>query len=289
MTSARGAATTTPRWHPAPRVSARGSALAALACGRRTWGSAEQWEERRDVEDSFRGEDGRSLPSRTALTQVTETLWKEYEEFATRDLSELRPLYLFLDGIAEKLRVGAPREAILAAWAITWDGAQVLLHVAPGTKESTECCRGFLEDMKRGGLADPVLVATDGAPGLIRAVEECFPTALRQRCLPHMRDILAKLPEEAIDEFRQAATAAHQAPSPAMARDLREDLVARLPRSTRVRSRASRRTSRRASPSSTALRSIDTWFGRPMSSNGCFGKSAGESMRLGRCSGRGLR
>lgn len=183
----------------------------------------------RDIEETFRGADGRSLLSRTALTEVTEALWKEYEEFATRDLSELRPLYLFVDGIAERLRMGAPREAVLAAWAITWEGAKVLVHMAPGTKESTECCREFFQEMKRRGLADPVLVASDGAPGMIRAAEECFPTSLRQRCLAHrMRNILAKLPEEAIDEFRQAATAAYQAPSPAMARALKGDLVERF-------------------------------------------------------------
>jgi putative transposase len=183
----------------------------------------------RDIEDTFRGADGRSLLSRTALTEVTEALWKEYEEFATRDLSELQPLYLFIDGIAERLRAGAPREAVLAAWAITWEGAKVLVHMAPGTKESTECCREFLQEMKRRGLGDPVLVATDGAPGLMRAVEECFPTSRRQRCLAHrMRNILAKLSEDAIDEFRQAATAAYQAPSPAMARTLRDDLVERF-------------------------------------------------------------
>lgn len=183
----------------------------------------------RDIEETFRGEDGRSLLSRAALTQVTEALWKEYEEFATRDLSEVRPLYLFMDGLAEKLRVGSPREAVLAAWAITWEGSKVLLHVAPGTKESTECCRDFLQDMKRRGLADPVLVATDGAPGLKRAAEECFPTALRQRCLAHrMRNIVAKLPEDAMDDFRQAAKAAYEAPSPAMARALRADLVERF-------------------------------------------------------------
>lgn len=183
----------------------------------------------RDIEDTFRGTDGRSLLSRTALTEVTEALWKEYEEFAGRDLSEVRPLYLFIDGIAERLRVGAPREAVLAAWAITWEGAKVLVHMAPGTKESTECCREFLQELKRRGLSDPVMVATDGAPGLMRAVEECFPASLRQRCLAHrMRNILAKLPEDAIDEFRQAVTAAYQAPSPAMARALSSDLVERF-------------------------------------------------------------
>ena len=183
----------------------------------------------RDIESIFRDGEGRALLSRTAVSELTEALWAEYEEFATRDLSEIRPLILFLDGIAERLRPGAKREAVLCAWAITWEGKKVLLHVAPGTKESTECCRDFLADMKRRGLSDPLLAATDGAAGLVRAVDECFPTSLRQRCLAHkMRNITAKVPEEAQAEFKQAATAAYQAPSIAMARALREDLVKRF-------------------------------------------------------------
>ncbi len=101
--------------------------------------------------------------------------------------------------------------------------------MAPGTKESTECCRDFLEDLKRRGLSEPVLTTTDGAPGLIRAVEECLPESLRQRCLAHrMRNLATKLPEELRAEFQQAARAAYQAPSVAMARALREDLVERF-------------------------------------------------------------
>ncbi len=186
----------------------------------------------RDIEAAFRGDDGRLLLSRTAVSELTEALWQEYEEFATRDLSEYRPLYLFLDGVAERLRPGAKREAVLAAWAICWDGRKVLLHLSPGAKESTENCKEFLNDLKRRGLGDPVLVATDGSAGLIRAVEECFPCSLRQRCLAHKkRNIIAKLPAEAIDEFRAAANAAYEAPTPAMARKLRDDLVDRFTRS----------------------------------------------------------
>ena len=183
----------------------------------------------RDIESIFSDEDGRSLLSRTAVSEVTEVLWKEYEEFATRDLSEVQPLYLFVDGIAERLRPGAKREAVLAAWAITWDKRKVLVHLSPGTKESTDCCREFFQDMKRRGLGDPVLVATDGAPGLIRATEECFPQSHRQRCLAHrMRNLMAKLPEEIHAEFKQAAKASYEAPSPAMAKALRDDLVKRF-------------------------------------------------------------
>ena len=182
----------------------------------------------RDIEAIFSDGDGRSLLSRSAVSEVTEVLWAEYEEFATRDLSEIRPLYLFVDGIAERLRPGAKREAVLAAWAITWDRKKVLVHLSPGTKESTECCRDFFQDMRRRGLGDPVLVVTDGAPGLIRATEEGFPLSKRQRCLAHrMRNLLAKLPEEIHAEFKDAAKASYQAPSPALAEALRDDLVER--------------------------------------------------------------
>ena len=69
--------------------------------------------------------------SRTAVSEVTERLWAEYEGFATRDLAEFDVVYLF----AERLRTGQPREAVLCAWGICADGTKVLLHLAPGTKE----------------------------------------------------------------------------------------------------------------------------------------------------------
>ena len=57
----------------------------------------------KDIETCSKDQEGRSLLSRTALSELTERLWAEYEAFATRDLSEIRPLYLFLDGVAERL------------------------------------------------------------------------------------------------------------------------------------------------------------------------------------------
>jgi putative transposase len=181
----------------------------------------------RDIEALFADESGNSLLSRTAVSEITERLWAEYEAFASRDLSEFDILYLFVDGIAERLHLGQPREAVLAAWGITADGKKVLLHLAPGTKEDTASCREFFQDMRRRGLPDPLLVVSDGAPGAIRAIEECFPRALRQRCLAHkMRNLQSKVPETVWPEFHARAQACYQAASPALARLLREDIVA---------------------------------------------------------------
>src|SRR5262249_34995757 len=150
----------------------------------------------RDVEDAFRDEDGKVMLSRTAVSEVTEKLWEEYEAFATRDLSDLDLAYLFLDGVAERLRPGQKREAVLCAWGIDREGKKHLIHLAPGTKEDTESVTAFLQDMKRRGLQDPLLTVTDGAGGLIRAVEECLPRSERQRCLAHKyRNLASKVPD----------------------------------------------------------------------------------------------
>jgi putative transposase len=180
----------------------------------------------RDIEALFADESGRSLLSRTAVSEITERLWAEYEAFAGRDLGEFDVLYLFVDGIAERLHLGQPREAVLAAWGILGDGKKALLHLAPGTKEDTASCKEFFQDMRRRGLPDPLLVVSDGAPGVIRAIEECFPRSARQRCLAHkMRNLQSKLPEDLWPEVKACATACYQAASPALARLLRDEIV----------------------------------------------------------------
>ncbi len=115
---------------------------------------------------------------------------------------------------------------MLCAWGITEDGPKVLLHLAPGTKEDTASCTAFFEDLKRRGLIDPLLVVTDGAPGLIRAVETCFPRALRQRCLVHrLRNLRSKAPESQWPEIAARARGCYEAASPALATLLRDDFV----------------------------------------------------------------
>src|SRR5246127_929734 len=181
----------------------------------------------RDIEALFADGGGRSRLSRTAVSEVPARLGAEYEAFASRDLSEFEVIYLFVDGIAERLHLGQPREAVLAAWGILGDGKKALLHLAPGTKEDTASCKEFFQDMRRRGLPDPLLLASDGAPGIIRAIEECLPRSIRQRCLAHkMRNLQSKVPEDVWPEFKARAAAAYQAASPALARLLRADIAA---------------------------------------------------------------
>jgi transposase-like protein len=180
----------------------------------------------RDIEDAFRDETGRLLLSKTAVSELGERLWADYQDFATRDLSEYDISYLFVDGIAERIRPGQRREPVLAAWGHSANGGKVLLHLMAGSKEDSETVTAFFQDMRARGLGDPLLIVSDGAPGIIKAVETCFPRSARQRCLAHrMRNLCAKVPEDLWPDFKVRATAAYQAPSRAIARDLAEGLV----------------------------------------------------------------
>ena len=180
----------------------------------------------RDIEDVFTDENGRLLLSRTAVSELGERLWRDYQEFATRELDEYEVAYLFIDGIAERIHPGSKREPVLAAWGITANGAKVLLHLMAGSKEDTETVSAFFHDMRARGLGDPLVVVSDGAPGIIKAIETCFPRSERQRCLAHrMRNLAVKVTEDLWPEFRERATAAYQAPSRALARELAEGLA----------------------------------------------------------------
>ena len=92
----------------------------------------------RDIEGAFKDETGRLLLSRTADSELGERLWADYQDFATRDLGEYDIVYLFIDGIAERIRPGSKREPVLAAWGFTAEGRKVLLHLMAGSKEDAE-------------------------------------------------------------------------------------------------------------------------------------------------------
>jgi putative transposase len=171
----------------------------------------------RDVEECFRDEDtGELMISRSAVSEITDQLWEDYRAFCERDLSEVEVEYLFLDAVYESLRrYGAKaKEGVLAAWCITSQGRKVLLHLSVGNKESESCWVDFLRDMVARGLRTPTSVTSDGAPGLVSAIEGVFPKSLRIRCWYHkLGNIRSKLPQEGAEEVLAHARAVRDAPT----------------------------------------------------------------------------
>ena len=114
------------------------------------------------------------------------------------------------------------------ACAICRSGRKVLLHIELGYRESYTAWMDFIRGMIKRGLDTPVLIATDGAPGLIRAVEEIWPKSLRQRCLAHkVQNVVDKVPENARAEVKAAINSAYRAANRKIAEVVAADLLER--------------------------------------------------------------
>ena len=151
----------------------------------------------RDIEQTLVDGDGKAVLSRSVTSRLTEELYGEYERWCKQDLSSYDVVYLFLDGVYESVRRYTNGQTILCAWGICSDGRKVLLGLQAVASESAECWEEFLEDLKARGLAHPLLVISDGAKGLKKAIARSFPFADRGRCIAHkMRNLMNKLPRD---------------------------------------------------------------------------------------------
>ena len=143
--------------------------------------------------------------SKSTVSAICQQIKDEYDAWSRRRLDEVKLDYLFLDASFFRMHPGSPAEPVLAAWGITTGGKPAFIGLAPGTGESADAWAGFLADLKDRGLASPLLIISDGAPGLIAAIEQAYPKALRQRCLIHRaRNILAKIPAGMQAEVKDA-------------------------------------------------------------------------------------
>lgn len=136
--------------------------------------------------------------SKSTVSRVCEEIQAQFEAWSARRLDDVELDYLFLDGSHFKYHANASAEPVLAAWGIDTDGKPVFVGLDAASSESGDAWEGFLTGLGERGLRCPLLVISDGAAGLIGALERTMGAALRQRCLVHRaRNVLAKVPKNA--------------------------------------------------------------------------------------------
>jgi transposase-like protein len=112
---------------------------------------------------------------------------------------------LFLDATFISVRPNGPKEGVQVAWGFTEDGERVLLAVSLGMRESFEDWQALGRDLISRGLGAPMLIVADGAPGLVKAIEQCWPASDRQRCCVHKaRNLYAKVPDRERERIKHA-------------------------------------------------------------------------------------
>jgi putative transposase len=158
----------------------------------------------RDVEDLCE-KAGLGKLSKSTASRMCEELKERFDAFKRRDLYEIRLTALFLDATFIAVRPNGPKEGVLVAWGFTEEGERVLLAVTLGMRESFEDWQALGRDLIARGLGAPMLIVADGAPGLIKAIEQCWPASDRQRCCVHRaRNLYAKLPERERERVKHA-------------------------------------------------------------------------------------
>ncbi len=183
----------------------------------------------RDVE-SLAEKAGLGKLSKSTVQRICEELRERFDQFKQRSLYDTPLVALFLDATYQAVRPDGPKEGILVAWGFTDAGERVLLAVMLGMRESYEDWLELGRDLIARGLGAPMLIVADGAPGLIKAIEVCWPASDRQRCCVHKAaNLYAKLPERERERVKHAYwQALDDATSRKDAKQLLQALVAQL-------------------------------------------------------------
>ena len=143
---------------------------------------------------------GRKI-SPTEISNANKDLIDAVEQWRSRDLSQEKIKYLFLDGVNFDMRIDGSIEKVpvLVAIGVTEDNRKRVLGFQSGDKESASTWREFFKDLKKRGLdgSTMVLGIMDGLSGLEKVFTEEFPKAKVQRCQIHVaRNVLAKVPKK---------------------------------------------------------------------------------------------
>ncbi|MGH2576478.1 MAG: IS256 family transposase [Actinomycetota bacterium] len=144
--------------------------------------------------------------SAAAITRLSTSWSAEHEAFMGRDLSEVDYVYVWVDGIHFSVRLGEDdRLCVLVMVGVRTDGTKELVAICDGYRESTESWSELLRDLKRRGMAAPVLAVGDGALGFWAAARDVFPATRHQRDWVHKAaNVLDALPASVQAQARRA-------------------------------------------------------------------------------------
>lgn len=155
-----------------------------------------------DFELALRGLLGEGAPLSAASIQRLKAQWQiEYEEWRSRDLSELEVVYWWADGIYVKAGLEKDKSALLVIVAALTNGKKKILACEGGYRESKESWVGVLRNLRDRGLKFPRLTVADGHLGIWSALGELHPEGQEQRCWNHkITNVTDALPKRIRDE-----------------------------------------------------------------------------------------
>ena len=155
--------------------------------------------------------------SASTVSTVVKDLDSQLGVFHRRTLGD-DYVYLFLDGVRQRVvSCGkAVKKLVLVAYGIRHDGYREIIDFRLAKSESEHDWTVLLNSLYRRGLEgnDLHLIITDGALGLLAALDMLYPHVDRQRCWAHkLRNVANKLPKKYQVECLSEAKGIYAAPN----------------------------------------------------------------------------
>lgn len=124
--------------------------------------------------------------STSAISLITERILPKLNEWQQRPLKGCYAI-LYLDGMHFRVKEDGVflDKCVYSLYAIDVDGNRDVLGIYLSGSESASQWGIILEDLKRRGMKDVLLVCIDGLSGFKNSIEQVYPQAIVQRCIVH--------------------------------------------------------------------------------------------------------
>jgi putative transposase len=121
------------------------------------------------------------------ISRATDAVVDELRVWQQRPLESLYCV-VYIDAMMVKIRdkAGVRNKAVYSAIGIAQDGQKQILGMWIEATEGAKFWLSILQELKRRGVDDVLIVCADGLKGLPDAVEAIFPRAIFQTCIVHV-------------------------------------------------------------------------------------------------------
>lgn len=120
------------------------------------------------------------------ISQITDKVLPEIQQWRDRELKSFYPI-VYLDAIHFKVREEGKysNHAFYTAYSVDWDGQRDLLGLYVQGSEGASKWGLILEDLKRRGVTDILVMCTDNLTGFSEVITDVFPKTIVQKCIVH--------------------------------------------------------------------------------------------------------
>jgi putative transposase len=135
--------------------------------------------------------------SPATISRLKDSWQGELKAWQSRDLSQKRYVYFWVDGVYFEARLEEAKQCMLVIMGAEVSGQKELVGLWDGYRESEQSWKELLLDLKQHGLSHgPACAVGDGALGFWKALRQVYGDTCQQRCWMHkMGNVLNYLPK----------------------------------------------------------------------------------------------